>query len=114
MVFGPFGRWTWDFLKTVSPRLRERLLLEEEFGEAEAQGLEVRGQWVWDKRTGGVYTREASLGELAGKGKKHPVLLNVRRNLTSARYGFVPLSRQMARERLGPAGDEYYEEWWRI
>ena len=79
------------------------------------EGLGTEEAWVVLKETGTILTVKPTEGRLAEKGKEYPVFMNPERTTTSARYGFAPLSREMAVERLGgEKGERYYREWWGI
>ena len=109
---------SWDNIKSQS--LRDSILLGEELEVAlgraefgERVYLYIAGNEVKDTRTGGIYLCEPVKGDLAGKGKKYPVWMNVNRKMSSLLYGFTPLSKEQAISHLGEVeGAKYYEDWW--
>lgn len=96
-----------------SPGIRFRMMLAEEVGDEESLYLGPDGQWVHDERTGGVYVLRPWKGRLAQSGREYPVMLSMNRKMSSAPYGFPPLSKDQAIANLGlEEGTKYYGDWW--
>lgn len=96
-----------------SPNLRFRTMIAEEVGDEESLYLSPDGQWIHDERTGGVYVLRPWKGGLTQSGRKYPVMLSMNRKMSSAPYGFPPLSKDQAIANLGlEEGTKYYEDWW--